>query len=67
MSNDIRDVMYSSHPPAQLGNAHVNIGTLTACVLAAVICPWPLYFLAYAIYTMWWPLIQCITHMCEGG
>jgi hypothetical protein len=53
MSNDIRDVMYNSHQRAQLGNSHIHIHMCVEVLLAAIICPWPLYFLAYAIVIMW--------------
>jgi hypothetical protein len=52
--NDIRDVMYSSHTPAQLGTTYINMGVLLSVLLALTIGMWPLYFMIYAIITMWW-------------
>jgi|KBSMisStaDraftv2_1062788.scaffolds.fasta_scaffold06164_3 hypothetical protein len=48
MSNDQRDVMYSTHPPATLSPI-----AITTCAMLGLITVWPLGFLIYAIITTW--------------
>jgi len=48
MSNDQRDVMYSTHPPATLSPV-----AITTFAMLGLITVWPICFLIYAIVTMW--------------